>query len=164
MPCASFRSRRKRAIRSIASCTRRIRSCWCLIAHPRPMFSRWSRRAQRCLRCCTKNRVSDWGDDHMQSFHIRYRNTQGTLMRILNAASRRALDLPLVKAEQGEKDHQVTLVLDVNAKQVGQLYREWYSITDVIHVGSGAAHTDTWTGAHPPAGVTIEESRAAARA
>ena len=100
----------------------------------------------------------------MQSFHIRYRNTQGTLMRILNAASRRALDLPLVKAEPGEKDHQVTLILDVNAKQVGQLYREWYSIADVIHVGSGAAHTDTWTGHHPPAGVTIEESRAAARA
>ena len=25
-------------------------------------------------------------------FHIRYRNTQGTLMRILNAVSRRALE------------------------------------------------------------------------
>ena len=99
----------------------------------------------------------------MQSFHIRYRNTQGTLMRILNAASRRGLDLPVVQAERGETDHQVTIVLDVNAKQIGQLYREWYSITDVIHVGSGAAHNDTWTG-HPPAGVTIAESRSAARA
>jgi len=100
----------------------------------------------------------------MQSFHIRYRNTQGTLMRILNAASRRALDLPRVEAKPAEHDHQVTLVLDVNAKQVGQLYREWYSIADVIHVGSGAAHTDAWTSPHPPAGVTIEESRPAARA
>ena len=35
----------------------------------------------------------------MQTFHIRYRNTQGTLMRVLNADSRRALDLPVVKAE-----------------------------------------------------------------
>ena len=100
----------------------------------------------------------------MQSFHIRYRNTQGTLMRILNAASRRALDLPLVKAEQGEKDHQVTLVLDVNAKQVGQLYREWYSIADVIHVGAGTLHSDAWAGPHPPSGVSLEEQRAAARA
>ena len=97
-------------------------------------------------------------------FHIRYRNTQGTLMRILNAASRRALDLPLVKAEPAEHDHQVTLVLEVNQKQVGQLYREWYAIADVIHVGSGAAYASAWTTSHPPTGVTIEESRAAARA
>jgi acetolactate synthase small subunit len=97
-------------------------------------------------------------------FHIRYRNTQGTLMRILNAASRRALDLPLVKAEASENDHQVTLVLDVNQKQVGQLCREWYAIADVIHVGSGMTHAAAWTSSHPPAGVSIEESRAAARA
>lgn len=100
----------------------------------------------------------------MQTFHIRYRNTQGTLMRILNAASRRGLDLPSVHAELVELDHQVTLILDVNQKQVGQLYREWYSIADVMHVGSGAAHAAAWTQAHPPAGVTLEESRAAARA
>jgi len=100
----------------------------------------------------------------MQSFHIRYRNTQGTLMRILNAASRRGLDLPYVRAEQAEQDHQVTLVLDVNAKQVGQLYREWYSIADVVHVGPGAAHSDEWRGHHPPTGVSIETQRAAARA
>ena len=99
----------------------------------------------------------------MQSFHIRYRNTQGTLMRILNAASRRGLDLPTVMAEAAEHGHQVTLALDVNPKQVGQLYREWYSITDVIHVGSGAAHSDAWTGHHPPAGVSLE-ARSAARA
>jgi len=100
----------------------------------------------------------------MQTFHVRYRNTQGTLMRILNAASRRGLDLPLVQAEPAEHDHQVTLMLDVNQKQVGQLYREWYSIADVIRVGSGAAQTTAWTPAHPPAGVALEESRAAARA
>jgi acetolactate synthase small subunit len=100
----------------------------------------------------------------MQAFQIRYRNTQGTLMRILNAASRRALDIPSVHAEAAEADHQVTLVLDVNPKQVGQLYREWYAIADVTHVRSGAAHTEAWTAAHPPAGVPLEESRAAARA
>src|SRR5258708_39345664 len=102
----------------------------------------------------------------MHTFHIRYRNTQGTLMRILNAASRRALDLPVVQAEPSEHDHQVTLALEVNQKQVGQLYREWYSIADVTKVSSGAAHADAWTATapHPPAGVPIEESRAAARA
>ena len=100
----------------------------------------------------------------MQTFHIRYRNTQGTLMRILNAAARRGLDLPAVQAEPAERDHQVTLSLDVNQKQVGQLHREWYSIADVIRVGSGAAPAAAWTSAHPPATVTIEESRAAARA
>jgi acetolactate synthase small subunit len=100
----------------------------------------------------------------MQSFHIRYRNTQGTLMRILNAASRRGLDLPSVTAEAAEREHQVVLTLDVNPKQVGQLYREWYSIADVIHVGSGAAYAAEWAAHHPPAGVTLEESRAAARA
>ena len=38
----------------------------------------------------------------MQAFHIRYRNTQGTLMRIMNAASRRGLDLLSVQAEPAE--------------------------------------------------------------
>jgi acetolactate synthase small subunit len=100
----------------------------------------------------------------MQTFHIRYRNTQGTLMRILNAASRRALDLPLVHAEPAEHDHQITLGLEVNQKQVGQLYREWYGIADVIKVSSGATPATAWAGPHPPSGVSIEESRSAARA
>jgi acetolactate synthase small subunit len=100
----------------------------------------------------------------MQSFQIRYRNTQGTLMRVLNAASRRGLDIPTVHAEAGERDHQVTLALDVNQKQVGQLYREWYAIADVIHVGAGTALGAPWTASHPPAGVTQEEARSAARA
>jgi acetolactate synthase regulatory subunit len=98
----------------------------------------------------------------MQSFHIRYRNTQGTLMRILNAASRRGLDIPAVQAEAAEHGHQVTLALDVNPKQVGQLYREWYSIADVTHVRSGAAHA-VWATPHPPVSIH-EEARAAARA
>ena len=100
----------------------------------------------------------------MQAFQIRYRNTQGTLMRILNAISRRGLDMPSVYAEAADQDHQVMLVLDVNPKQVGQLYREWYAIADVIHVRSGAAQTMEWTAPHPPAGVTLESTRAAARA
>ena len=100
----------------------------------------------------------------MQTFHIRYRNTQGTLMRILNAASRRALDLPMVQAESAEHDHQVTLALEVNQKQVGQLYREWYGIADVIKVSSGTAHAAAWVSPHPPTGVVIEEAQAAARA
>ena len=100
----------------------------------------------------------------MQLFHIRYRNTQGTLMRILNAASRRGLDLPAVQASAIERDHQVTLALDANQKQTGQLYREWYSIADVIHVGPGAAHSSAWAAHHPPTGITLEGSRAAARA
>ncbi len=37
----------------------------------------------------------------MQAFHIHYRNTQGTLMRILTAVSRRALDITYVHAETG---------------------------------------------------------------
>ena len=101
----------------------------------------------------------------MQAFQIRYRNTQGTLMRILNAASRRALDIPSVHAEASGQEHLVTLTLDVNAKQVGQLHREWYSIADVIQVRDGvAAETQNWIGPHPPAGVALEEQRAAARA
>lgn len=85
-------------------------------------------------------------------------------MRILNAASRRGLDIPVVHAEPAEHDHQVTLALEVNPKQVGQLYREWYAIPDVIRVGSGAGYTTPWSSHHPPEAVTLEEARAAARA
>jgi acetolactate synthase small subunit len=92
----------------------------------------------------------------MQVFHIRYRNTQGTLMRILNAVSRRGVDLNSVQAQAAERDYSVALVLEVNVKQMGQLYREWYSIVDVTDVGSSAALREpgdggpTWTGPHPP--------------
>ena len=105
----------------------------------------------------------------MQTFQIRYRNTQGTLMRILNAISRRGLDMPSVHAEAAEHDHvehghQVTLALEVNHKQIGQLFREWYAIADVVHVRSGAAPAMEWSASHPPMGVPADESRTAARA
>ena len=67
----------------------------------------------------------------MQVFHIHYRNTQGTLMRILSAVARRGLDLPYVQAEPEEHAHKVTLLLDVSPKQVGQLYRDWRAVVDV---------------------------------
>ncbi len=84
-------------------------------------------------------------------------------MRILNAVSRRGLDMPSVLAEPAEQDHQVTLMLEVNPKQVGQLYREWYAIADVTHVRSGTAQAAEWNSPHPPAGVR-GEARGAARA
>jgi acetolactate synthase small subunit len=74
----------------------------------------------------------------MHVFHIRYRNTQGTLMRILNAASRRGIDMPYVQAEPAEHTHRVTLLLNVNAKQVGQLCRDWHAIVDVMDLHAGA--------------------------
>ena len=100
----------------------------------------------------------------MHVFQIRYRNTQGTLMRILNAASRRGLDIPVVNAKPAESDHQVTLSLEVNQKQVGQLYREWYAIVDVIHIGAGVEQAAEWSGPHPPTGISMGETRAAAGA
>jgi len=75
----------------------------------------------------------------MQVFHIRYRNAQGALMRILNAASRRGLDLTSVHAEAAAQDHAVTLQLEASHKQIGQLCREWYAIVDVIAYVSSAA-------------------------
>jgi acetolactate synthase small subunit len=100
----------------------------------------------------------------MQLFHIRYRNSQGTLMRILNAASRRGLDLTSVHAEYAGQDHAVTVLLHVSQKQIGQLYREWHSIVDVINVHSSAAlreHEAPAWAAHPPASVAEQAARAA---
>ena len=100
----------------------------------------------------------------MNAFTIRYRNTQGTLMRILNAVSRRGLDLHYLHAEAVEHHHQATLVLAVNPKQVGQLYREWYAIADVLDVSSAPAQAAEWARPHPPAGVPMDGSLPAARA
>jgi acetolactate synthase small subunit len=103
----------------------------------------------------------------MQVFHIRYRNAQGALMRILNAVSRRALDLTSVHAEYAGQDHAVTLMLEVTHKQIGQLYREWHAIVDVIDVRSSAAlreHEEGVWAPHPPASAGAEESARAARA
>ena len=106
----------------------------------------------------------------MQAFHIHYRNTQGTLMRILTAVSRRALDITYVHAESSpdEKTYKVTLLLEVNAKQIGQLRRDWYAIVDVQDVriapaDSIAEQASAWPGAvgRPPASTTDEAVRAA---
>jgi acetolactate synthase small subunit len=101
----------------------------------------------------------------MQVFHVRYRNAQGALMRILNAASRRGLDLMSVHAEGAEQDHMVTLMLEVNQKQIGQLYREWYSIVDITDVRSSAAfrdHEDAAWAPHPPTSQTAAQQAARA--
>jgi|ERR1700683_732647 acetolactate synthase small subunit len=104
----------------------------------------------------------------MQVFHIRYRNAQGALMRILNAVSRRGLDLTSVHAEYAGHDHLVTLLLEATHKQIGQLYREWYAIVDVIDVRSSAAlreHEEAVWAPHPPASEGVaEQSARAARA
>ena len=104
----------------------------------------------------------------MQVFHIRYRNAQGALMRILNAVSRRGLDLTSVHAEYAGQDHAVTLLLEASHKQIGQLYREWYAIVDVVEVRSSAAlreHEEAVWAAHPPASERVaEQSARAARA
>src|SRR5205814_6883147 len=74
----------------------------------------------------------------MHAFHVHYRNTQGTLMRILNAISRRAIDMPYVQAEPHGYNHKVSLLLELNPKQIGQLFRDWHAIVDVVSVSAGA--------------------------
>lgn len=104
----------------------------------------------------------------MNVFQIRYRNTQGTLMRILNAASRRGIDMPYVQAEPAEHTHKLTLLLDVNPKHIGQLCRDWHAVVDVIDVRAGAplkdfAGHEAWVATpHPPA--TVRGSAEAASA
>jgi hypothetical protein len=91
---------------------------------------------------------------NLQSFEIRYHNTQGTLMRILNAASRRGIDIPFVQAFSLGTTHCVTLELEASPKQVGQLRREWFAIVDVMDVRGrawAAGATEAWVAApHPP--------------
>ena len=104
----------------------------------------------------------------MHAFHIHYRNTQGTLMRILTAVSRRGLDMPYVQACADGHIQRATLLLDVNSKQVGQLCRDWYAIVDVmdVHVGVPTAEMlDSATGlpnAHPPASASAGGPNASA--
>jgi acetolactate synthase small subunit len=119
----------------------------------------------------------------MQAFHIQYRNTQGTLMRILTAVSRRALDITYVHAQVQPNDqiYKMTLLLDVNPKQAGQLRRDWYAIVDVADVrtapaesiadhvsASSSSPSSAWPGAsaHPPASTSnvSDETARAARA
>ena len=104
----------------------------------------------------------------MQAFHIHYRNTQGTLMRILTAVSRRGLDMPYVQACADGHGQRASLLLDVNSKQIGQLCRDWYAIVDVmdVHVGTPTAEMlDSATGlpnAHPPASASAGGTTASA--
>lgn len=101
----------------------------------------------------------------MQVFHIRYRNSQGALMRILNAVSRRGLDLSSVHAEPMSEHYEVALLLEVTPKQVGQLYREWFSIVDVIDVRSSVGlnghETAQWVPLPPTSAGNGEQTRAA---
>lgn len=70
----------------------------------------------------------------MHKFRIRFRNSQGTLLRMLLAVSRRGLDLPYVLAEPDGDMHELTLLLAANPKQMAQLGRDWRAIADVIDV------------------------------
>jgi acetolactate synthase small subunit len=100
----------------------------------------------------------------MQAFHIRYRNSQGALMRILNAISQRGIDLTSVHAGYDGQYYSVLLRLEVSQKQFGQLSREWHSIVDVIDVRSNAGpyeHEGVWA-PHPPASAGIAEQAARA--
>jgi acetolactate synthase small subunit len=102
----------------------------------------------------------------MQAFHIRYRNSQGALMRILNAISRRGLDLTSVHAEYDGQHYSVTLLLQVSQKQIGQLSREWHSIVDVLDVrsSSGVREREAAWAPQPPASAGMAESSRAALA
>src|ERR1700747_3569984 len=55
-------------------------------------------------------------------------------MRLLIAASCRGIDTPCVQAEPSGHEHKVTLLMEVNQKQVGQLSRDWYAIVDALDV------------------------------
>lgn len=103
----------------------------------------------------------------MHAFHIHYRNTQGTLMRILTAVSRRGLDMPYVQACADAHGQRASLLLDVNSKQIGQLCRDWYAIVDVMDVRVGAPTPemlDSATGlpaSHPPVSANAKNASAA---
>jgi acetolactate synthase small subunit len=100
----------------------------------------------------------------MHLFQIRYNNTQGTLMRILMAASRRGLSMPYVQAMPSGGEFEARLLLDVTEKQSAQLYRDWHATVDVLEVGSMLALEEGWaagieTGAHmPPASTGMSGS------
>jgi len=92
----------------------------------------------------------------MHVFHIHYRNTQGTLMRILTAVSRRGLEIHYLEASAHGASHRADLLLEVNQKQIGQLCRDWHAIVDVtdVNVGTPTPHmlaaASGFAGPHPP--------------
>ena len=79
-------------------------------------------------------------------------------MRVLNAVSRRGIELPYVQATAIETGYRVTLLIDVNPKQIGQLSRDWHAIVDVVDVRAGVPTQEMlelagdWVATpHPPA-------------
>ena len=98
----------------------------------------------------------------MHLFQIRYKNTQGTMMRILMAASRRGLPMSYVQAMPSGDAFEARLLLDVTEKQSAQLYRDWHATVDVLEVSSMRALEEGWAagidaGAHmPPASAGID--------
>lgn len=106
----------------------------------------------------------------MHAFHIHYRNTQGTLMRILTAVSRRGIEIPYVRAESEGLLHRADLLLEVNAKQIGQLCRDWHAIVDVTDVRfSTATPQQIESGAalsapYPPGSTAVQAAANVARA
>ena len=98
----------------------------------------------------------------MHLFQIRYKNTQGTMMRILMAASRRGLPMSYVQAMPSGDAFEARLLLDVTEKQSAQLYRDWHATVDVLEVSSMLALEEGWAagidaGAHmPPASAGID--------
>ena len=106
----------------------------------------------------------------MHAFHIHYRNTQGTLMRILTAVSRRALDVHYIRAAASGNGYRADLLLDVTPKQIGQLCRDWYAIVDVTEVKYGAPSSElleafAFSGPHPPISASASgQTATAARA
>ena len=102
----------------------------------------------------------------MHAFHIHYRNTQGTLMRILTAVSRRALEVQYLHAAASGNTHRLDLLLEVTPKQIGQLCRDWHAIVDVTDVRFGTPtpemlETIAFAGPHPPASATGQSASAA---
>jgi acetolactate synthase regulatory subunit len=105
----------------------------------------------------------------MHAFHIHYRNTQGTLMRILTAVSRRALEVHYIRAAASGNVHRADLLLEVTPKQIGQLCRDWHAIVDVtdVHVGTPTPEmleTIAFAGPHPPASTGASGRTASAMA
>jgi len=97
----------------------------------------------------------------MNAFHIHYRNTQGTLMRILTAVSRRGIDIPYLHAAAADGVFRADLLLEVNAKQIGQLCRDWHAIVDVMDVRVATPTPEmienlasSFAVPHPPASAT----------
>ena len=89
-------------------------------------------------------------------------------MRILTAISRRGLEIPYICASASGHGYRADLLLEVNAKQIGQLCRDWYAIVDVTDVRVGTptpelmAAVAGFAGPHPPASASATGRSASA--